>query len=191
TIDTIKHGDNFFNLLPQSQTNLNSLVFKLSRMAIFTLVFIFLALVFVYNVISTIVRKYLRGTLTAMDDIPALGGTRHERPGTQSLPYAAPELVVQQIIDSVAHNIGKVDTPLCMACRRAVESVPHFLLVFPKYKEQRQELQGKLRRGATAVRALLGRPKAMKPLFNFIHETQRLQQVYGNQRRRETGRCRT
>ncbi|KAF8497277.1 hypothetical protein JB92DRAFT_2987843 [Gautieria morchelliformis] len=45
-------------------------------MAIFALVFIFLALVFVCNVISTIVRKYLRGTLTAMDDIPALGVLR-------------------------------------------------------------------------------------------------------------------
>ncbi|KAF8492265.1 hypothetical protein JB92DRAFT_3003916 [Gautieria morchelliformis] len=42
-------------------------------MAIFAFVFIFLALVFVYNVISTIVRKYLRGTLTGMDEIPALG----------------------------------------------------------------------------------------------------------------------
>ncbi|KAF8479823.1 hypothetical protein JB92DRAFT_3102191 [Gautieria morchelliformis] len=45
-------------------------------MAIFALVFIFLVLVFVCNAISTIVRKYLRATLTALDDIPALGVPR-------------------------------------------------------------------------------------------------------------------
>ncbi|KAF8529794.1 hypothetical protein JB92DRAFT_2859630 [Gautieria morchelliformis] len=45
-------------------------------MAIFALVFIFLGLVFVCNVISTNMRKYLRATLTALDDIPALGVLR-------------------------------------------------------------------------------------------------------------------
>ncbi|KAF8529996.1 hypothetical protein JB92DRAFT_2859327 [Gautieria morchelliformis] len=45
-------------------------------MTIFALLIVFLALAFVCNAISTIVRKYLRTTLTAMYDIPSLGVLR-------------------------------------------------------------------------------------------------------------------
>jgi hypothetical protein len=42
----------------------------------FNWTFTLLALAFVYKAISIIVRKYLRATLTAMDDIPTLGVLR-------------------------------------------------------------------------------------------------------------------
>jgi ribonuclease HI len=77
-------------------------------------------------------------------------------------------------------RIGKTDSPTCAACRGADETVHHFLFRCPAYRTQRDGLEKTLRRGATAVNTLLAKPKAMKGLFKYIHETRRFEGTYGN-----------
>ena len=78
------------------------------------------------------------------------------------------------------HRIGKADSPMCPACRGADESVYHFLFYCLKYKEQRNELRTKLRRGENCIRMLLSKQKVMTPLFKYVHDTQRFTNTFGD-----------
>ena len=76
------------------------------------------------------------------------------------------------------HRITKADTDLCPKCEQARETVAHFILDCPEYEEARARMYFKLGPPATSLQYLLTDPKAMKPLFRFIHDTRRFAATY-------------
>ncbi|THH26637.1 hypothetical protein EUX98_g7553 [Antrodiella citrinella] len=78
------------------------------------------------------------------------------------------------------HRIRKVPTSTCPACANHTETVHHFLLMCHAHRKARGVLRKKLGRDGESLAFLLSSPKAMEPLFNFIHATGRLRAVFGN-----------
>ncbi|EPS99848.1 hypothetical protein FOMPIDRAFT_6497, partial [Fomitopsis schrenkii] len=77
------------------------------------------------------------------------------------------------------HHITKADSDWCPKCKQVRETVAHFVLDCPKYKEAWARMAYKLGPPATLLQYLLMDPKAMKPLFRFIHDTRRFVMTYG------------
>ncbi|KAL6297782.1 hypothetical protein BKA93DRAFT_745340, partial [Sparassis latifolia] len=76
------------------------------------------------------------------------------------------------------HRICKTPSPICPACHLALETVQHFLLTCTAYTGQRHALQLELS-AAGSLSRLLTNPKAMKPLFCYIHTTGRFLGIFG------------
>ena len=78
------------------------------------------------------------------------------------------------------HRITKADSALCPSCQQARETVAHLLLDCPTYEDTRARMRYKLGPGATSLQYLLTSPKALPPLFRFLHDTRRLAAPYGD-----------
>ena len=59
-----------------------------------------------------------------------------------------------------------------------MESVKHYLLECPKYREEHHTLQRKLRRNGSSITFLLSNPIAVKPLLKYIHATGRFKNYF-------------
>jgi hypothetical protein len=70
-------------------------------------------------------------------------------------------------IDSVLEN-----SPYC-ECRHGKETVEHYLLECRKYRDQGKKLK-KVRKGMMWMEVLLGDPKIIKHMLEYIKETGRL-----------------
>ena len=69
-------------------------------------------------------------------------------------------------------RIRKAESPACPLCQGlTVESVKHFLLDCPHYRQQHHILQRMLRRNAGSLSFLLSCPVAVKPLLKFDQST--------------------
>lgn len=77
------------------------------------------------------------------------------------------------------HRIKKVQSPSCPACFQAPETVHHFLFTCTVFRMQRDQLRRELGRAALSISTLLTKPKAMKPLFRYIHRTARFADTFG------------
>ena len=77
------------------------------------------------------------------------------------------------------HRIPKADTATCPSCGQARETVAHLLLDCPEYEDARAHMRFKLGQGATSIQFLLTSPKALQPLFQFLHDTRRFAAPYG------------
>ncbi|KZT70384.1 hypothetical protein DAEQUDRAFT_642808, partial [Daedalea quercina L-15889] len=78
------------------------------------------------------------------------------------------------------HRIQRVDSPMCPNCNAARETVYHFLLECPAHDNQRARLANDLGPAAAgSIRHLLTEPRAMGPLFRFIHDTGCFAATYG------------
>ncbi|TFY52761.1 hypothetical protein EVJ58_g9832 [Rhodofomes roseus] len=87
------------------------------------------------------------------------------------------------------HRIKKVDSPTCPNCDTARESVYHYLLECPAHDDQRARLAHDLGPAvAGSVRHLLTEPKALSPLFRYIHATGRFAATYGELTLRDSER---
>ncbi|GBE89552.1 RNA-directed DNA polymerase from mobile element jockey [Sparassis crispa] len=78
------------------------------------------------------------------------------------------------------HRIKCSPTKLCPACNGRPESVQHFLLSCPSYRRQRDVLTQELGRPARSLAKLLTSPRAVKPLFRYIHATGRFSTVFNH-----------
>ena len=78
------------------------------------------------------------------------------------------------------HCITKADSPSCPQCGHPRETVAHLLLDCPEFEGARARMRFKLGTGATSLQYLLTNPKALPPLFRFLHDTQRFATPYGN-----------
>ena len=77
-------------------------------------------------------------------------------------------------------HIRKVESPACPWCQGiTVETVKHYLLDCPHYRNERHILQRKLRRNAGSLSFLLSSPVAVMPLLKFIHATGRFKTHFG------------
>ena len=66
----------------------------------------------------------------------------------------------------------KVESPACLLCQDiTMESVKHFLLNCPYYRQQHHILQRKLCWNAGSLSFLLNSPVAVLPLLKFVHST--------------------
>jgi hypothetical protein len=77
-------------------------------------------------------------------------------------------------------SISQVDSLACTACFSSDETIYHYLLQCPKYKEQRRQLEKELKRDARSIRTLLSRPKALKSPFKYMNTTGRFRQRHGD-----------
>ena len=76
--------------------------------------------------------------------------------------------------------IRKAESPACPLCQGiTVETVKHFLLECPRYRQQRHILQRKLCRNAGSLSYLLNSPVAVRPLLNFVRSTGRFKAMFG------------
>lgn len=78
------------------------------------------------------------------------------------------------------YNIKCADTPLCIACNNAHETIHHYLLTCPAYELARTTLTYTLGREARSLQALLSHLKAVKPLFKYIVRTGRFRVLFGD-----------
>ena len=76
-------------------------------------------------------------------------------------------------LNSYLHRFGLADSPLC-DCGTGEETVEHFLLECPRYREQRAEMRNKAGTGNMRVDALLGTSEIIvKCTEKFINDTER------------------
>lgn len=76
-------------------------------------------------------------------------------------------------------HICKAESPACPLCQGIiVESVKHFLLDCPHYRQQRHLLQRTLRHNAGSLSLLLNSPVAVKLLLKFVHSTGRFNTLF-------------
>lgn len=77
-------------------------------------------------------------------------------------------------LNSYLHRFGLADSPLC-ECGTGEETVEHFLLECPLYREQRTELRNKTGTMNMWVDALLGTSEViLKYTEGFLNETKRI-----------------
>ena len=72
------------------------------------------------------------------------------------------------------HRIGKADTPTCLCCRRANETVEHFILHCLAHAIPRRRLQRKVGRDAHNIQKLLSDPHVITHLLDYVTATGRL-----------------
>jgi hypothetical protein len=76
------------------------------------------------------------------------------------------------------HRINKAPSPICTQCGLENETVLHFLLKCPERHNEQERALGCLGRAGRSLTHLLTKKEALKPLFRYIHYTQRLQQIF-------------
>ena len=80
-------------------------------------------------------------------------------------------------------RIRKAESPACLKCQGVtVESVKHFLLDCPHYKNEWHTLQRKLHRNAGSLSFLLSSPVEVMPLLKFVHTTGRFKMFFGKEK---------
>jgi hypothetical protein len=72
------------------------------------------------------------------------------------------------------HRIKKIDSPQCPHCDGITESIHHFLLTCPHYRNERHEMALALRRDANSMAFILNKKKGIKALLKFVNSTGRL-----------------
>ncbi len=75
-------------------------------------------------------------------------------------------------LNSYLHKFKWVDNPRCPACRERDKTVEHYLLLCPGYAHKHWAIEEHLKRKPD-LRTLLGDPKAMLMLKNYIEATHR------------------
>ena len=76
------------------------------------------------------------------------------------------------------YKIGVADSPFCPTCHREHETVFHFIRTCPTYRLQREQLQARFKGRDPPIKFLLTDADAVKPLFEFIHNTKRLRKTF-------------
>ena len=76
-------------------------------------------------------------------------------------------------------HICKTESPACPRCQGiTVETVKHFLLNCPHYRQQQHVLQRKLCHNMSSLSFLLNSPVAVKPLLKYIYSTRQLKHLF-------------
>jgi hypothetical protein len=78
-------------------------------------------------------------------------------------------------LNSYLHRFGLADSPLC-ECETGQETVEHFLLECPRYREQRSAMRKAAGTGNMRMDALLGTAEMIKKCTErFVEDTERIQ----------------
>ena len=76
-------------------------------------------------------------------------------------------------LNQYLHRFGIEDSPQCSCGSGATESVEHYLLHYPKYDRQRAILAKNVGIGGMWIEKLLGNPKLIKHMMEFVSNTKR------------------
>lgn len=91
-------------------------------------------------------------------------------------------------LQSHLYRIKKVPSPTCAHCGNHEETVHHFLLACHSHRRARDILRKKVGRNAESLPFILSSATAMTPLFEYIHATGRLKDIYGDIRLKDSAR---
>ena len=113
--------------------------------------------------------------LRAID--PSMLSSRFRR-DTQGLERWKGSLLIQLRTGHVPlqvhlNRIGKKDSPVCLMCNEADETVSHFLTACTTFAIQRRCMERHLQRAMKSVGMLLMNPNAFPHLFRYIVNTRR------------------
>ena len=78
------------------------------------------------------------------------------------------------------YRMKKAVTPFCPHCPNITETTNHYLLLCHKYALQRHKLVLAVKRKAFSKRHILSDPAAIRHTLNFINDTGRFKQIYGD-----------
>jgi hypothetical protein len=78
------------------------------------------------------------------------------------------------------HRIKRSPTPLCPACKRADETVHHFLFDCRAHEHARSRLRHSLGRKSKSLSDLLGRTESRKTLLEYVARTEPLKVTFGD-----------
>ena len=79
-------------------------------------------------------------------------------------------------LNKYAHKFRLKETPYC-DCGYGQETVQHFLLECPRFKEQRNELRRRARAGGMRLDYLLGDPGMIRYTMEYIKSTGRFDRL--------------
>lgn len=79
-------------------------------------------------------------------------------------------------------KIGKADSENCPNCPNVKETVKHFLIDCPKWKEKRKTLERMDARRSKEVKHLLGNIRFVNETLRYVDETGRFQGTHGAER---------
>ncbi|KAE9391181.1 hypothetical protein BT96DRAFT_832419 [Gymnopus androsaceus JB14] len=77
------------------------------------------------------------------------------------------------------HRIGKVDSPLCPACKRDPETTYHYLIQCPAHRGARACLKAEVGSRNMTTEKLLNEKGRLKQLFQYINDTGRFRNTFG------------
>ncbi|KIK53486.1 hypothetical protein GYMLUDRAFT_178826 [Collybiopsis luxurians FD-317 M1] len=77
------------------------------------------------------------------------------------------------------HQIGKVDSPVCLVCKRDKETPFHYLLRCPVHRAARVRLQGEVGYCKMSMAGLLNEEKSLAPLFQYINNMRHFHYIFG------------
>src|SRR5438045_7708408 len=77
-------------------------------------------------------------------------------------------------LNSYLHRFKIVDTPRCECGSGAIENVEHYLLLCSKYDRERYKLIRGIGVTGMRVQKLLGHPKLIKYMLEYVEDTERL-----------------
>jgi ribonuclease HI len=102
-----------------------------------------------------------------------------------SLPRSYAVLIIQLrtghcTLAKHLHRIGKADSPVCPCCRRADESVAHYLLHCPAHDAAREQMYAACGRDAHNIKKILGGGKLLEPLLWYLYRTGRFRAMHRN-----------
>ncbi|KAF7357192.1 RNA-directed DNA polymerase from transposon X-element [Mycena sanguinolenta] len=103
---------------------------------------------------------------------------------TERMPRKLAVILVQlrtghTILNKHLHRINRADSPICPCCKRADETIIHYLLHCPAHADARSELHRQGGRDARVLTKLLTKPELLPLLFRFIARTRRYHSVFG------------
>ena len=80
-------------------------------------------------------------------------------------------------------HICKAELPTCLLCQGiTVESVKHFLLDCPHYRQEHHMLQRKLHQNVGSLLFLLSSPVTVLPLLKYVHSTGQFKMFFGKEK---------
>lgn len=77
------------------------------------------------------------------------------------------------------HRMGRANSPDCPHCPGVPETVLHFVIQCPKYREHRREMRCLDPRTARNLATFVGRTKYFPMLLRYIDSTERLKDTFG------------
>jgi hypothetical protein len=83
-------------------------------------------------------------------------------------------------LNAYLYRFKKVDSPLCPGCRRADETVHHFLALCPAHNHARRNLLQAAHLPFIDTSALLSTKILLPHLLRYIAQTKRLKSIYGD-----------
>lgn len=82
-------------------------------------------------------------------------------------------------LQAYLHRFKRAESPTCLSCNEAPETVIHYFLRCPAFAKQRRILENAFDTKARSLRTLLSDEDSLGPVFQYINATRRFHSIYG------------